>query len=228
MQKQLANKLSMYQAVQSILTGNTDKWEAIQAIANAIQAFEALLQAIDTCTSVTSDPKKGETAQKKELRMLLIGRTLEISAALSALIEQTNEQYVGTKLDYTQTKLVKLRDLQLVTTCESIVTQASRHIDLLAMARFTISDVEALKADIKAFADLLPRQRISVTERKVANAKLIDLFAQTDALLKNQLDRLMLRYKQNETQFYASYKTARHVINYGVRHTKGKNEEKVG
>ena len=227
MQKQLANKLSMYQAVQSILTGNSDKWNAVPAIANAIQAFEALLKAIDDCSTVTGDTKKGETAQKKELRMQLIGRALEISAALSALIVQTNEQYVGAKLDYTQTKLVKMRDIHLVATSEAIATQATRHIDLLAMAGFTATDVETLRADMKMFADLLPRQRISVTGRKVANEKLKGLFAQTDTLLKNQLDRLMLRYKQSETQFYSSYKTARHVINYGIRHTKGKGEEEL-
>ncbi|MBL7967641.1 MAG: hypothetical protein JNK09_11625 [Prolixibacteraceae bacterium] len=228
MQKQFSNRLRMYQALQSMMSGNQVKWEAVQAIANAFHDFERLLEEIDACSTVTSDRKKGETVQKKELRMRVIDRAMEVSSVLYALIVQTNEQYVGAKLDYTQTKLFKMRDLQLVVACECIVTEAHHHLTLLGTANITANDIETLSADIKTFADLLPRQRLSVTGRKVANAKLKDLFAQTDALLKNQLDRLMLRFKQTHPEFYSSYKTSRHVINYGVRHNKGKGEEKVG
>lgn len=227
MQKLLANKQSMYQALQSMLATNKPKWEIVPAISTTIQALEGLLNEIDACTSITSDSKKGETMQKKELRMQIIERTIEISSILSALILQTSEQYVGTKLDYSKSKLVKMRDMQLETTCSAIAEQGTEHLTLMTTAGIDANDIEALKTDIKTFAELLPRQRLSVTERKTANEKLKDLFARTDTLLKTQLDRLMLRYKQTQPEFYSSYKNSRHVINYGVRHKKEKEEKKT-
>jgi hypothetical protein len=228
MQKQLANKLSMYQALQSMLTGNKPKWEAVPAIGNAIQAFDALLKEIDNCSSITGDRKKGETVYKKEQRMRVIERALEIASVLYAIVLQTNEPTTSAKLDYTKTKLVKMRDLQLVVACEGIIALTKGHLALLTTADITATDIETLSADIKTFAELLPRQRLLVTERKTANEKLKDLFAQTDALLKNQLDRLMIRYKQTQPEFYFNYKTSRHVINYGVRHKKGTGDQKAG
>lgn len=228
MQKRLANKLRMYHALQSMLANYKTNWEAVQAIGNAIQAFEELLKEIEACDTITSENKKGETIYKKEIRLRVIERTIEISSILSALILQSNEQYVGAKLDYSKSKLVKMRDMQLEITCSTIADQATEHLMLLATAGITAADIEELKTDIKTFGDVLPLQRISVTERKVVNEKLKDLFAQTDALLKNQLDRLMLRYKQTQLQFYSNYKTSRHVINYGVRHKKEKREEETG
>lgn len=227
MQKQLANKLRMYQAVQRMLNTNKDKWEAAQALANAVQSFDALLEAIDACCALTGDRKKGETQQKKEQRMRVIDHALEVSSVLYAMTVQTNDPATSAKLDYTQSKLVKMRDLQLVVACEGIAALATEHLPLLETAGMAASDLETLNAEIKAFAALLPRQRLSVTERKTANEKLKDLFAQTEALLKNQVDRLMIRYKQSQPAFYTTYKTSRHVINYGVRHKKKKGEEET-
>lgn len=227
MQKRLTNKLRMYHALHSMLANYKTKWEAVQAIENTIQSFEGLLNEIDACSIITSANIKGETVYKKEIRLRVIERTLEISSILSALILQTNEQYLGTKLDYSKSKLVKMRDMQLEITSSAIAEQATKYLTLLATAKITANNIELLKTDIKTFSDLLPLQRHSLTGRKVANMKLNDLFAQTDALLKNQLDRLMLRYKQTQPEFYSNYKSSRHVINYGVRHKKKKSEEEM-
>lgn len=67
--------------------------------------------------------------------------------------------------------------------------------------------------------------RVSVSERKAAHEKLAKLFAQTDALLKNQLDRLMVRFRETEPELYATYQNARRIIPYGVRHEKKKEPE---
>lgn len=227
MQKRLANKLRMYHALQRMLTNYKTQWEAVQAIGNTFQTFEGLINEIEAGNMVTSANIKSETVYKKEIRLRVIESTVEISSILSALILQTNEQYMGPKLDYSKTKLVKMRDMYLETTCSVIAEQATNHTALLGTADITATDIETLKADIKTFSDLLPRLRHLLIERKVANMKLIDLFAQTDDLLKNQLDRLMLHYKKNAPEFYSSYKTSRHVINYGVRHKKGKSEEET-
>lgn len=218
----------MYQAVHKMLAANKSQWEAVQAIGTTIQAFEALLDEINACNLITGNNKKGETVQKKDLRMRIIERTMQVSSMLYALILQTNETYTGAKLDYTKTNLVKMRDMHLMVICETIIAQATAHLALLATADITAADIQSLSADIRTFAGLLPRQRLSVTGRKVTNENLKNLFAQADALLKNQLDRFMLRYKQTQPEFYSAYKNSRHVINYGVRHTKGKSEEKVG
>jgi len=79
---------------------------------------------------------------------------------------------------------------------------------------------------MQAHPDNLTTGRVSVSERKAANEKLKIVFLQVDALLKKQLDRIVVRYRTNEPEFYQIYQNARHIVNYGVRHKKPKEPEK--
>ena len=141
------------------------------------------------------------------------------------MAKQTNNPVLAGKVDYTETSLLKTRDDQLVLRCTGIADLATEQLAALAPYGVTPEELNRLKEGIKQFADSLPKGRISVSERKAANATLNTLFVETDALLKTQLDRLMVRYRKNQPEFYATYQTARHIINYGVRHEKAKRPE---
>jgi len=145
---------------------------------------------------------------------------------LYAMAIKKNDAILAAKVDFTETDLLKMRDDNLVTTCRNILEFASEHLAGLIAYEVTSDELIVLKEEINRFAENLTTGRVSVSERKAANEKLKIVFLQVDALLKKQLDRIMVRYRKTEPDFYATYQNLRRIVNYGVRHEKPKEPEK--
>lgn len=138
---------------------------------------------------------------------------------------RANNLVLAHQVDFTKTDLVKTRDTQLVTTCSAIEELALQHQAALTDFRITVGDLARLPDAINRFSESLPRTRVTVVEHEATNKKLNDLFVQTDALLKNQLDRLMVCYRETQPVQYNTYRNSRRIINYGIRHEKKKEPE---
>lgn len=226
MLKRLANKLVMYHSVQSHLDRNKSMWTSIPAMATTINDFELLLAEIENYIQLTSGNKKGIAQQKAAQQALVIAHAYELSSVLYAMAIKKNDAILAAKVDFTETDLLKKRDDNLVTTCRNILEFATEHLAELIAYEVTADELIVLKEEINRFAENLTTGRVSVSERKAANEKLKIVFLQVDALLKKQLDRIMVRYRKTEPDFYATYQNLRRIINYGVRHEKPKEPEK--
>jgi len=226
MLKRLENKLVMYHAVQSHLERNKSVWTSVPAMVTTISDFELLLAEIKNYRKLTSENKKGITQQKATQQALVIEHAYELSSALYAMAIKKNDVILAAKVDFTETDLLKKRDDNLVTTCRNIVEFASEHLAELNVYRVTGDELIALEENINRFAENLTTGRVSVSEQKAANKKMKIVFLQVDALLKKQLDRIMVRYRKTEPDFYEKYQNLRRIVNYGVRHEKPKEPEK--
>jgi len=226
MLKRLENKLVMYHAVQSHLERNKSMWTSVPAMVTTISDFELLLAEIKNYRKLTSENKKGITQQKSTQQALVIARAYELSSVLYAMAIKKNDVILAAKVDFTETDLLKKRDDNLVTTCRNIVEFASEHLAELIAYRVTGDELIALKEEINRFAENLTTGRVSVSEQKAANENMKIVFVQVDALLKKQLDRIVVRYRKTEPNFYTNYKNLRRIVNYGVRHEKPKEPEK--
>jgi hypothetical protein len=226
MLKRLANKLMMYQVVQSHLDRNKSLWTSVAAMATTINDFELLLAEIETYRKLTQENKKGITQQKATQQALVIAHAYEISSVLYAMAIKKNDDILAAKVDFTETDLLKKRDNNLVATCLNIVEFATEHLAELIAYEVTADELIVLKEEINSFAENLTTGRVSVSERKAANEKLKLVFLQVDTLLKKQLDRIVVRYRKTEPDFYTTYQSLRHIVNYGVRHEKPKEPEK--
>lgn len=226
MLKRLTNKLTMYVAVQSLLNQDKALWEEVPAVATVVATLETLLGQIDVYKHIADENNKGITLEKASQQGAVIARTYELASALYVLASQTKDVVLAAKVKYTETDLLKMRDGTLVLVCLNIADLAAENLNELEPYQVTENEVRSLKEAITAFSDNLPATRVSVSEKKAANMMLKELFVQTDALLKNQMDRLMVRFRKTQPRFYDNYRNLRHVINYGVRHKKPKEGEK--
>lgn len=226
MLKRLANKLVMYRAVQSHLDRNKSMWTSVPAMATTINDFELLLAEIETYRKLTQENKTGITQQKAAQQALVIAHAYELSSVLYAMAIKMNDAVLAAKVDFTETDLLKKRDNHLVSTCRNIVEFATEHLAELIAYQVTADELIVLTEEINSFAENLTTGRVSVTERKAANEKLKVVFLQVDSLLKKQLDRIVVRYRKTEPDFYTNYQSLRRIINYGVRHEKPKEPEK--
>jgi len=225
MLKRLANKLVMYHAVQSHLDQNKSVWTSFPAMVTTISDFELLLAEVETYRQLTHENKKGIAQLKAAQQALVIAHAYEFSSLLYAMAITKNDAILAAKVDYTETDLLKMRDDHLVTTCRNIVEFATEHLAELIAYQVSGDELIVLKEEINRFAENLTTGRVSVSERKAANEKMRIVFLQVDALLKKQLDRIMVRYRKTEPDFYAKYQNLRRIVNYGVRHEKPKESK---
>ena len=81
----------------------------------------------------------------------------------------------------------------------------------------TAEKLTAFQATIDAATAGIHQPRTTIIERKAATQRLVALFAEVDALLERQIDRLVLPLAKSSPDFYVQYKAARSIVDAGRR-----------
>ena len=224
MLKRLENKLMMLKAVLNLLKQNNETLSTVPALAELVGKLETLIGEIESIRLLTESDRTGITAEKHLQQEALIDKAYELSSALYAMASGSNNKVLQGKVDYTESDLQNIRGNDLVSTCTSIVALVRENLPGLTTYGVSEEDITGLETLNSNFAQNLPANRVSVTERKAANEKLKGVFLRADALLNEQLDRMMVRFKNTSPDLYAAYNHARVIVHYGIRHEKGETD----
>lgn len=220
MLKRFENKLLMFLAVLRFMKQNQEKWESSPAITALMGELEILVSEIETTRQVADMDRTGITAQKNEQQEMVIEKAYELLSAVFAMASQTNNKELAGKVDFTESDLQNSRGSDLVATGRSIAAIVREHLRDLGDYEITEADIAELEEKIAQFSENLPSNRISVGERKAANEKLKELFGNGNILLEDRLDRLMVKFKSGNPEFFTAYENARIIVDYGIRHNK--------
>lgn len=225
MLKRLENKLMMLNTVLSFLKQNRSLWEASVVMLELITNLESLIGEIESLRLITESNLTGITAEKNNQQEELIDKAYELFSMLYAMASLAGNKVLQAKVDYSESELQNIRGGDLRATCAAILAIVKEN--LTALERFEITEVDAtgLEALIASFGENIPAYRVSVTERKAANEKMKELFLKADGLLNEQVDRMMVRYKNTSPEAYAAYTNARSVVHYGTRHENKETQE---
>ena len=225
MNKRLENKMMMLKAVLKLLTSNKPLWKDSVPFVNAVNQLAELVAGIDATRLITDQDYTGLVAEKAALQNLLITKAFEIVSTLHAMASSTKNNILLGKVSFPISELQRQRERELATTCRGIVVIARNSLPSLAGYPITEPELVAFEEQVSVYEGDLPNHRVSVSERKAANAKLKDLHKEADNLLVNQIDRLMFRFSTAKPDFYASYINARKVVDYGIRHDKPEDDD---
>lgn len=225
MLKRLENKLMMLKAVQSFLKQNEAAWTGSTILTALVAQLENRIAEIESLRLITESDRTGITAEKRAQQEELIDRAYELSSVLYAMAAGTGNKVLQGKVGFTESDLQSARGSDLVSTCVEIAGLVRTNLSALEPYGVVEADVTALEELNNSFSQNIPAHRVSVAERKAANEKLKELFSETDSLLEEQLDRMMVPYKNSSPDLYAAYTHARSIVHYGIRHEKPENEE---
>ncbi len=226
MDKKFSNKLRMFKAVLALLMTNLKVWEMIPDVVTDVDELKLMVDEIETTQLLTSTELTGQSDEKETVQETLILTILSVSSALMARADRTSNEVLAAKVNFSESALRGQRDQQQLITGRKIADLAEEDLEGLISSGITIDQVTALREQTDQFEALLPVNRISVAERKAANARLKTLFKQTDKLLQNRLDRMMVRYETEDPAFYAAYKNARMIPDYGTRYEDDRTQKR--
>ena len=216
----LENKLTMYEAVVSLLDSNTAKLASLTALTPVIADFKDRIAAIKEKDTLANTAKAGKSQIKAADEAALIDDAVTIASALYALGSATNDDRLKAMSKVTKSSLVALRDTQLANDVTNIKNLADANAATLTGYGITAPMIAALDTKITAFNTSLGAREVSSSISTSAFQQLDAMFKDADTLLKDQIDKIMVIFKNSDPQFYGEYENSREIINLGHRFKK--------
>lgn len=220
MKDQLENKLTMFEAVVSLLDSNTAKLASITALTPVIAEFKDRIAAIKQKDTLANTAQAGNTATKTADEDALIADAVTIASALYALGAATNNDKLKALSKVSKSSLRALRDTQLANDVMNIKNLADGNAAELTAYGITSAMIAGLETKAHKFNTSLGNREMGSAVSTSAFAQLDAMFKETDTLLKEQIDKIMVIFQNSDPQFYGEYLECREIIDLGHRFNK--------
>lgn len=214
MNKTQINKLRMYEAVNLVLSNHAARFTQLEDLVSGHQRLQLNIQQIGQHRQVQKTDNSGLTEVKFDLKMNVINKVLQLSAALKSLANSTHNKELKTKADYTKSDLLLSADpvlydigILLVNLANPLQAELSKYF----VSPAKLQDVSALLTEFNAS---IPQKRVANSVSKVSTLNISEVFNSTSKMLKDEMDVLMLLFEQAEPDFYRAYINARRIVDY--------------
>jgi hypothetical protein len=207
----------MFETTNGVLDENNALWNDIPAFADAVSRAESGTAAIRE--KAGDQAPTGDTEAKVAARLDLEERMLHIGDQLSALASKTGNHELAAKVDISKTAADRMADSDLLTAAKGVSEGATAHAAVLA-SDYMISAEEraALGGAITNFEKMKTAPRDAQVKRKVATMSLPEAIAFVRGIYRNELDKMMTRFKKSQPDFYKAYFAARVIVDRAATH----------
>ncbi|MDR1089641.1 MAG: hypothetical protein LBL79_01085 [Prevotella sp.] len=218
-------KITMYQTVYNTCTGFASVYTNVPAFINTLEALNKGIRQIREVEKQQVDAlSKGATQAKTSVEEALIQSLLKVSGTLYVYAFETGNKELAAKMNLNKSQLFRMEDNTLLVTASEIASKAAEAVTALTNFGIGSAELTELAEHIAEYESLIVKPRTVIGEHKLHTANLTRLFAETDSLLYDKLDKLINLYKVSSPDFYNSYKNARNVINLSIRRRKPEGE----
>jgi hypothetical protein len=221
-------KITMYQTVYNMCVGFESVYAKVPAFINALGALNRGIAQIREVEKQQVDAlSKGATLEKTDVEEALVLSLVKVSGALYVYALETGNMDLAIKMNLNKTQLFRLEDNTLLTTAREIASKAAEAGAALVDYGIGTAELSELSERTTAYESLIVKPRTIIGEHKRHTANLTKVFAETDSVLYDKLDKLINLFKTSHPDFYMSYKNARNVINTSARKRKPETEGKA-
>ena len=214
------NKLSMYLGEKKILTDYNATWVAIPGFATVVSTFFSKITLIQTTENRQQRTTKGVSTDKKNKKLQLIDKLLVAAGGIMSFANDTDDNELFELVNFTKSELEHIGDTLLLDRATLVLATGNTHAaDILpkGVTAVILGDLQTL---ITEYETLVVGPRDLIVDKKTATEQLVVLFSDTDDLLKNNLDRLMMQFKATNDEFFRKYFNGREIIDLGTQHTR--------
>ncbi|MEP6822052.1 MAG: hypothetical protein ABI946_06860 [Chthoniobacterales bacterium] len=216
MNQHQSNQVTMFQTTLDFLDANAAVWNGTPAFVDAVARAKTGLAGIDTTTDKQETPTQGIAGDKAALRDDLETKTLEIADQLSALAAKLGDHDLGQQVEMTKSSLDKLQDGELEQVAERVVTKATEHKGALGDYNVSNADIADLDAARLAFVAKKTAPRQAAVERKAMTSVLSEQLPAVRSIFRNELDKMVTKFKTANNTFYKGYFNARIIVDTGL------------
>ena len=203
----------MYYAVKKVCQDNNSIWTTFVAFVASFGLFDIIIGVIQAEVDVQQKSTKGVTRGKQVKKVTLADLAFRVAKALIAYAATTGDEGLKGRVNFSYTKLTRVRDTVGLKRCRVISNEANT-VGAAALADYGIdaSDLTTLTTLLAAGPGVIASPRVAIVSRKTATGDLQKQFKKADAVLKDKMDGLMERYSVSEPTFYNNYFNARIIV----------------
>ena len=204
--------LRMYLNTQTALDNHTNKWNTLPVMVAKKNEYDELIQRIIGQNEKTNPASKGVTESKDMVRNGLTEKVVSLAGTMQAFAAVNEDPILAEKVGLSKSDLMRCRETDLEAMVVPVITEARNHLEALTDYLVTEDMIVEVETSLDNFKALIGQPRTIRNKAFVAKTVLTDLFTQTDELLTNQFDKLMLRYRLTDNDFYEEYTRARVIV----------------
>jgi hypothetical protein len=212
MNAQQEAKLNMYTATEKHCDENAASFALIPAFLTAFQTFKANRATIVALTQQEDLASKGIAVDKGEAKKILCKLTADIAAPIFAYASSTSNNKLKEQVNYSYSDLLKTKDDQMAPRCQNIYDLATENLAALAPFGITAVILTTLKETIADYKDKVPTPRNAATQKATIRENQKKLFALTDSILKDQMDKTLQALKLTNPDFVTTYFKNRIIV----------------
>jgi hypothetical protein len=211
------NKLNMYEAVAKVMNENKTLWQDLTILTEVFAELNTLLSELRNVGSQRAKKTTGVTQNKSNKKEAMVKKATNLASSAYAYAERVKNRDLQSKFDYTYSVLFRSDDNNAINQVQAIVEEAEKIVNDLAPFGVKPEEITELKTLVESFTASIGEKSNVKSGRVSATKSLATLFKETDTLLKNQMDKLVLRLADSQATFYQTYQNARAIKDLGSR-----------
>ena len=211
------NSTGMHATVASYMDQNKPLWTANNAVSDVVTQLEANNGVITGKRDVQETSTEGQAALATQSKINLEEQIHEVADQIYAWATKNNDVVAQAQSHFTLSGLDSLDPGKLEQTGKDVSALATAKLASLTdyVAQADITSLDALTTDFGGKKKLL---RAAVSTQAGQTKTLPQAIRDNQSLIRNQLDKLMTKFKKTNPTFYAGYHQARTTINRRSHH----------
>ncbi|HUM51548.1 MAG TPA: carboxypeptidase-like regulatory domain-containing protein [Chitinophagales bacterium] len=206
------NTLTMFDTIIAVLALNLPLITAIPALLAKFNLFKTLTEEINDIVLAQILQIEGRTEDKNAAKEKLALHANVVAEVVKSFAMDTNNDVLKVEVDYSETDLIRLRDIMIQQVAQIIYTRANTNIVALADYGITTQIMDDLLDAITKYQSKLPTPTVARDMREVATTELKEKIKEANDLLRFNMDSGMGVFKLTNLHFYRLYKNARSII----------------
>jgi hypothetical protein len=215
MNKSHISRLRMLDSTDSVLKENTNEFNHDAGMVNAYEKFTELRSEIQEEILIQSGARMGLSNEKEFVRGELITQLLIAAGALHAYAEKNRDAVLLEMSNITQGECNNMGAVKLHTRAK-VLAEAIADLNLDEVG-FTQTEMDELNSCIANFQHAMKGPREGIVTQSSATKRIAELLREASQLLRKRVDMLMRKYKRTHIRFYNEYKSARKIVDTGVK-----------
>ncbi len=188
-------KLNMYRATEKHYDANAAIIALTLAFQTAFNNFKAKIAVIVSTTQQKDLALTGITIDKSSSKQTLCQLAAETAGIIYAFASATANNTLQQEVNFSYTALLKTKDDQLAPRCQNIHDKAVANLAALSDYGIKSANLTTLQIAISNYSAEAPKPRTAASQRKTMTTNLNNLFKEADAILRNQMDKLVVTFK---------------------------------
>ena len=207
----------MYKALKTIIADNEANWSGLPAFANAYASFADRLTALEQSMYNQNLALIGVSAVKNAKKAIVVDKAYAISSALVAFAVVNNDVELINHMKIAKHELNGASNDLILVLVDRIILRATDLVGQLSDYGVDQSSIEELQLLRDELDTQINAPRNAIIDRKGQTSRIKALVRELDALIKLQLDKLMVILKEEHPEFFITYKNARMIVDHKNR-----------